>query len=90
MLLKAGILSLPLRCRHSLSPTPQLGSRQKDTPYRVEYYVEQVTGKYTLQRLDETKRGITGSTVGVETLFDDSYLVKTAYPFKDITVTVKP
>ena len=57
-----------------------------DTPYRVEYYVEQVNGKYTLQRLDDTKTGTTGNAVSIFTLLDNSYLVENGISYKDTTV----
>jgi uncharacterized repeat protein (TIGR02543 family) len=57
-----------------------------NTPYRVEYYVEQINGRYTLQRLDDTKTGTTGSTVAIETIFDNSYLVPNGISYRDTTV----
>lgn len=57
-----------------------------DTPYRVEYYVEQLNGRYTLQRLDETRTGTTGSTVDIQNIFDNSYLVDNGITYKDTTV----
>ena len=57
-----------------------------DTPYRVEYYVEQVNGKYTLQRLDDSKTGTTGSNVAIESIFDPTYLIDNGITYKDTTV----
>lgn len=57
-----------------------------DTPYRVEYYVEQTNEKYTLQRLDDTKTGSTGSKVEIQTIYDNSYLVENGISYRDTTV----
>ncbi len=70
---------------HNISYTAQW-TPSDDTPYRVEYYVEQVNGKYTLQSLDEAKTGRTGSTVDVQTIFDNTYLVENGITFKNVTV----
>lgn len=56
-----------------------------DTSYRVEYYVEQVSGKYTLQRVDSTKTGVTGSIVDIQKIFDNSYLVPDGISYKNTT-----
>ena len=61
-----------------------------NTPYRVEYYVEQVTGNYTLQRLDDTKTGTTGSNVAIESIFDNSFIIENGVSYKDTTVNGKP
>ena len=61
-------------------------SPSEDTPYRAEYYMEQTNGKYTLQRLDVSRTGITGSTVALEAIFDNSYLVENGITYRDITV----
>lgn len=57
-----------------------------DTGYRVEYYVEQTNGKFALQSLDDTKTGITGSQVDIQTIFDNRFLVENGITFKDVTV----
>jgi uncharacterized repeat protein (TIGR02543 family) len=57
-----------------------------DTPYRVEYYVEQTNGKYILQRLDDTKTGSTGSQVDLLSIFDNSYLVENGISYRETTV----
>lgn len=56
-----------------------------DTPFRVEYYVEQLNGKYTLQKL-EHKTGETNSAIDLNTVFDTSYVVENGISYKNATV----
>lgn len=70
---------------HNVTYTAQW-TASDDTSYRVEYYVEQINDKYTLQRLDDSKTGKTGSSVDVQTIFDNTYIVKDGITYKNITV----
>ncbi len=58
----------------------------EDTPYRVEYYVEQTSGKDTLQDLDDSRTGRTGSVVPLDSILREDYLLENGIVYKDTTV----
>ncbi|MBR3952005.1 MAG: InlB B-repeat-containing protein [Oscillospiraceae bacterium] len=71
--------------------------KNPDTAYRVEYYVQQVDGRYTLQHLIEAE-GFTGDTLTAKELrslvvdgennltADEKYIAKDAFEFDKMTV----
>ena len=72
-------------------------TKNPDTAYRVEYYLQQADGSYTLQHMYEAE-GYTGDTLAVDDLrnqivdvennltADQKYIEENVYEFKDMTV----
>ena len=72
-------------------------TKNPDTEYRIEYYVQQADGRYTLQYLIEDK-GFTGDILAVEDLrnrivdlennltADEKYIAENAFEFDSMTV----
>ncbi|MBR5309665.1 MAG: InlB B-repeat-containing protein, partial [Oscillospiraceae bacterium] len=72
-------------------------AKNPDTEYRIEYYVEQVDGRYALQHLIEAE-AYTGDTFTAETLrnlivdkengltADEKYTLENAFQFENMTV----
>ena len=72
-------------------------AKNPDTEYRIEYYVQQVDGRYALKALVEGT-GFTGDTLSVETLrnlvvdeenglsADEKFISENAFEFENMTV----
>ncbi len=72
-------------------------TKNPDTEYRIEYYVQQVDGRYVLQHLEE-KTGFTGDTISSEELrnavidvengltADEKFVSENAFEFDKMTV----